>query len=67
VAPLIIAAEIEARYSVKLAGRADGVFETFYAITAKRGLLHPGLQAIIDEAENKPRLVNLNPSNLPLR
>jgi LysR family transcriptional activator of nhaA len=67
VAPLIIAAEIEARYGVKLAGRAQGVFETFYAITAKRSLLHPGLQAIIDGAETTMDLANINPSNLPLR
>jgi LysR family transcriptional activator of nhaA len=50
VAPLIIAPEIEAQYGVKLAGRAEGVRETFYAITAERQISHAALRAVIAAA-----------------
>jgi LysR family transcriptional activator of nhaA len=52
VAPLIIAPEIEAQYHVKLVGRAEGVRETFYAITAARQIAHAALRAVTEAAHD---------------
>lgn len=49
-APAIIAADIQDRYDVDLVGRADGLEERFFAITAHRRLQHPGVQAISEAA-----------------
>lgn len=48
--PLAVAAEIQRQYGVKLVGKADGVNERFYAITAKRKMKHPLVDVILENA-----------------
>ncbi|MDH5760366.1 MAG: LysR family transcriptional regulator [Gemmatimonadota bacterium] len=49
-APAVIMADIRVRYAVELVGRAEGVFERYYAITAHRKLKHPAVAAITEQA-----------------
>ena len=45
-APSIIAHDIRVRYAVEQVGRAEGILERFYAITADRRIKHPAVGAI---------------------
>src|SRR5690606_7231192 len=45
-APMVVAQEISRQYAVQLLGRADGVHERFYAITAERRLKNAAILAI---------------------
>lgn len=45
-APMVVAQEIARQYGVQLLGRADGVQERFYAITAERRLKNAAIVAI---------------------
>ncbi|MEJ2541840.1 MAG: LysR family transcriptional regulator [Gemmatimonadota bacterium] len=45
-APAIIAHDIQIRYAVERVGRAEGILERFYAITADRRIKHPAVGAI---------------------
>lgn len=49
-APSIIADDIRVRYAVERIGRAEGLKERFYAITAERRIEHPAVVAITEEA-----------------
>lgn len=49
-APSVVEREVIAQYGVRLVGRADGVRERFYAISAARRLEHPAVIAISDAA-----------------
>lgn len=52
-APTIIAHDIRVRYAVERAGRAEGLSERFYAITAERRLEHPAVLAITEAARGE--------------
>lgn len=52
-APSIITDDIRLRYAVETLGRADGLRERFYAITAERHLKHPAVVAITEEARTE--------------
>lgn len=52
-APSIITADIRVRYAVEVVGRADGLRERFYAITAERRLRHPAVVAITERARTE--------------
>ncbi|HSR43452.1 MAG TPA: LysR family transcriptional regulator, partial [Longimicrobiales bacterium] len=52
-APSIIHDDIRVRYAVERVGRAEGIEETFYAITADRRLKHPAVVAITEEARDE--------------
>ena len=45
-APTAIEDEVVRQYGVEVLGRAEGVSERFYAISAERKLTHPGVIAI---------------------
>jgi LysR family transcriptional activator of nhaA len=49
-APAVIMADIRVRYAVEVVGRAEGVLERYYAITAHRKLKHPAVAAITRRA-----------------
>jgi len=49
-APSAITADIRIRYAVEVVGRAEGLFERYYAITAHRRLKHPAVAAITERA-----------------
>ena len=49
-APTIVEDEVITRYGVRALGRADGVQERYYAITAERRLDHPAVIAISEGA-----------------
>ena len=49
-APSVITADIRIRYAVEVVGRAEGLFERYYAITAHRRLKHPAVAAITEGA-----------------
>lgn len=49
-APAVITADIRIRYAVEVVGRAEGIGEDFYAITAERRLEHPAVVAITEGA-----------------
>jgi LysR family transcriptional activator of nhaA len=49
-APSVITADIRVRYAVEVVGRADGLQEHYYAITAHRHLTHPAVAAITERA-----------------
>jgi LysR family transcriptional activator of nhaA len=49
-APAVITPDIRVRYAVELVGRADGVREDFFAITAERRIVHPAVAAITEGA-----------------
>lgn len=49
-APSIISHDIQVRYAVERVGRATGLEERFYAITAERHIEHPAVEAIMEEA-----------------
>lgn len=50
-APSIIVDDIRVRYAVELVGRAEGLKESFYAITADRRIKHPAVVAITEAAK----------------
>ncbi len=52
-APSIITADIRVRYAVEVVGRARGLREDFYAITADRRLRHPALVSITESARSE--------------
>lgn len=52
-APSAIAAEIDRRYDARLVGIADGVSETYVAISPERRLKHAAVQEIIDGARGQ--------------
>lgn len=52
-APSIITADIRVRYAVEVVGRAEGLREDFYAITADRHLRHPAVVAITEAARSE--------------
>jgi LysR family transcriptional regulator, transcriptional activator of nhaA len=56
-APTIIEQEVMAQYGVVLLGRADGVRERYYAISAERRLKHPAVVAISDAAREERSVV----------
>ena len=49
-APAIISHDIRVRYAVERIGRARGLTERYYAITAERHIEHPAVEAIMEEA-----------------
>ena len=49
-APSVIADDIRVRYAVEVVGRAEGLLERYYAITAHRQLRHPVVAAITEGA-----------------
>jgi LysR family transcriptional activator of nhaA len=49
-APDVIAAEIERTYGARAVGVADGVTETYFAISPERKLKHPAVVAITERA-----------------
>jgi LysR family transcriptional activator of nhaA len=52
-APSIIVDDIRVRYAVEVVGRAEGVHESFYAITAERRIEHPAIAAITEGARRE--------------
>lgn len=48
--PTVVASTAAARYGLAEVGRVDAVKERFYAISAERRLVHPGVRAIRDAA-----------------
>lgn len=52
-APSIIADDIRVRYAVERAGRAEGMEESFYAITVERRIRHPAIVAITEAARDE--------------
>ena len=51
--PTAIEQGVRAQYAVQRVGRADGVRERFYAVSAERRLRHPAVVAICDAARNE--------------
>ncbi len=49
-APAIISDDLRLRYAVEVVGRAEGVSERFFAITAERRIRHPAVVAIREAA-----------------
>ncbi|MFQ5537271.1 MAG: LysR family transcriptional regulator [Gemmatimonadota bacterium] len=49
-APTVIVPDIRVRYAVEVVGRARGIYERYYAITAHRRLRHPVAAAITENA-----------------
>ncbi len=52
-APSIIVDDIRVRYAVETVGRAEGIRERFYAITAHRRIKHPAVIAISQAARSE--------------
>lgn len=52
-APTIIAHDIRVRYAVEQVGRADGIQERYFAITADRRIRHPAVVAITEAARTE--------------
>lgn len=52
-APSIIRDDIQVRYAVERVGRAEGLRESFYAITADRRIVHPAVSAITESARHE--------------
>jgi LysR family transcriptional activator of nhaA len=52
-APSVITPDIRVRYAVEVVGRAVGVSEDYYAITAHRRLRHPAVAAITENAREE--------------
>jgi LysR family transcriptional regulator, transcriptional activator of nhaA len=52
-APENVADELAAQYETEHLGRADGVVERFYAITAERRIKHPAVIAISEAAQHE--------------
>lgn len=51
--PLVVAGEIQNQYGAVMLGRAEGVFERFYAITAQRRLKNPWVSAVLENAQQR--------------
>ena len=51
-APMAIAPEVEKSYGSRLIGRAEGVKETYYAISAERKLRHPAIVRVTESARS---------------
>jgi len=49
--PAVIEREVAVQYSVRTLGRADGVLETFYAITMQQRTESPILRHLLDQAD----------------
>jgi len=49
-APAVISADMRVRYALEVVGRAEGLFERYYAITAHRRFQHPAAAAITEHA-----------------
>jgi LysR family transcriptional regulator, transcriptional activator of nhaA len=52
-APDAVSDELEAAYQVERLGRAEGVVERFYAISAERRIKHPAVMAIAQAAQHE--------------
>lgn len=52
-APSVITADIRVRYAVEVVGRAEGISERYFAITAHRRLKHPAVAAITEGARSE--------------
>lgn len=52
-APSVVADEVMEKYAVEKVGRASGVTERFYAITAERRLSHPAVVAISEASKRQ--------------
>lgn len=52
-APSIIVEDLRIRYAVERIGRAEGITERFYAITADRRIKHPAAMAISEAARTE--------------
>lgn len=50
-APVILAAELEAQYGVKLVGRVEELREEFYVITREQHISHPASRVITEAAQ----------------
>lgn len=50
VAPSVIEKEVERQYKTKIIGRAEGIVERFYAISAEKRIHHPAVAAICERA-----------------
>lgn len=53
-APMAIAPEVEKSYGSRLIGCAEGVKETYYAISAERKLRHPAIVRVTEAARSGP-------------
>ncbi len=51
VAPIAVGNEIQRQYGAQLVGKINTVYERFYAITAQRKLKHPGVVAVLENAQ----------------
>lgn len=49
--PAVIEREVAVQYSVRPLGRADGVRETFYAITMEQRVVNPIIRHLLDQAD----------------
>jgi LysR family transcriptional activator of nhaA len=52
-APTVVAKEMMQQYGVRKLGHADGVMESFFAISAERRLTHPAVLAITEAARHE--------------
>ncbi len=52
-APTVILPDIQVRYAVEAVGRAEGLYERYYAITSHRRLHHPAVAAITENARTE--------------
>ncbi len=52
-APVLLAKEVESQYGVRAIGRAQGVRETYYAITAERRITHMAAKAVTEAARDR--------------
>jgi LysR family transcriptional activator of nhaA len=50
VAPTLVEAELRGRYRVRAIGRAEGLTQRYFAISAERRLRHPGVVAVCEAA-----------------
>lgn len=49
--PGLVAVEVGQRFGVEVAGFAEGLVESYYAVSAQRQIAHPTVQAIVDSAK----------------
>jgi LysR family transcriptional activator of nhaA len=52
-APTVVGTQIAEQFGVRLAGQADGITESLFAITIDRRIRHPGITAIVEAARGK--------------
>jgi LysR family transcriptional activator of nhaA len=65
-APTVIVPDIRVRYAVEVVGRAEGLYERYYAITSHRRLRHPAAAAITENARSELAELMEGPGKAPL-